>query len=209
MGHVTSHLPEARSQEVRRLSRSMYDRSKQCARGPRSLARRLRSAIYSRLVSQLGRFKRAQDELHSGFATALAELRAGRKTGHWIWYVFPQLSGLGRSEVSQTYGIVDVTEATEYLRDPVLRGRLLSAATAVVERQRAGVPLSHLMGGPLDVLKLVSSLTLFGPIARRLQATEANDEYRLLADVAGEILTGAESEGYPLCRPTLRSLEQS
>jgi len=120
---------------------------------------------------------------------------------------FPQLSGLGRSESSQIYGIVDVAEAIEYLRDPVLRGRLLSAATAVVERQRAGVPLSRLMGAPIDVLKLVSSLTLFGPVARSLNATEANDEYRLLADVAGKILAGAESEGYPLCRYTLRSLE--
>jgi uncharacterized protein (DUF1810 family) len=180
----------------------MYDR-------PLSLARRLRSAIYSRLVSQLERFKRAQDKPHSGIATALAELRAGRKTGHWIWYVFPQLSGLGRSEVSQIYGIVDVTEATEYLRDPILRSRLLSAATTVVERQRAGVPLSRLMGAPIDVLKLVSSLTLFAPIARSLNATEANEECRLLAEVAGEILAGAESEGYPLCRSTLRSLEQS
>jgi uncharacterized protein (DUF1810 family) len=176
---------------------------------PLSLAWRLRSAIYSRFVSHLERFKRAQDEPHAGLATALAELRAGRKTGHWIWYVFPQLSGLGRSESSQIYGIADATEAAEYLRDPVLRGRLLSAATTVVERQRAGVPLSHLMGAPIDVLKLVSSLTLFGLVARRLNAAEANDEYRLLADVADEILAAAESEGYPRCRYTLRSLEQS
>ena len=70
-------------------------------------------------VSDLERFKRAQDQPHSGFATALSELRSGRKTGHWIWYVFPQLSGLGTSDVSQIYGIADVTEATDYLRDPV------------------------------------------------------------------------------------------
>ena len=157
-------------------------------------------------MSQLDRFKQAQDNPYSGFATALAELRAGRKIGHWIWYVFPQLSGLGCSEVSHIYGIVDVAEGAAYLRDPVLRGRLLDAAMAVAERQRAGVPLSHLMGAPIDVLKLVSSLTLFGAIARRLNATDANDEYRRLADVAGEILAGAESEGYPRCRYTLRSL---
>ena len=157
-------------------------------------------------MSHLERFKRAQDQAHSGFATALAELRAGRKTGHWIWYVFPQLSGLGKSDVSQTYGIADVTEATEYLRDPVLRGRLLSAATTVGERHRAGVSLASLMGASIDVLKLVSSLTLFGSIASRLHATEANDEYRRLADVAEEILAAAESEGYPRCRYTLGSL---
>ena len=157
-------------------------------------------------MSDLERFKRAQDHPHSGFATALAELRAGRKTGHWIWYVFPQLPGLGKSEVSQIYGIADVTEATDYLRDPVLRGRLLSAATTVVERQRAGVSLPSLMGAPIDVLKLVSSLTLFGSIARRLHATEAHDEYRRLAEVSAEILAAAESGGYPPCRHTLRSL---
>jgi uncharacterized protein (DUF1810 family) len=164
---------------------------------------------YTATVSELERFKKAQANRHSGFETALAELRAGRKTGHWIWYVFPQLAGLGRSEVSQIYGIVDATEGTEYLRDPVLRGRLLSAATTVADRQRAGVSLSCLMGASVDVLKLVSSLTLFGPIARRLNATEANDEYSLLADVAEEILAGAELEGYPLCRYTLRTLEQA
>lgn len=157
-------------------------------------------------MSQLERFKRAQDEPHAGFATALAELRAGRKTGHWIWYVFPQLSGLGKSDVSQIYGIADVKEATEYLRDPVLRGRLISAATTVVEHQRAGVPLPSLMGAPTDVLKLVSSLTLFGSLARRLYATEANEEYRRLSEVAAELLSAAESEGYPPCRYTLRSL---
>ena len=107
------------------------------------------------------------------------------------------------------YGIVDVVEATAYLRDPVLRGRLLSAATTVVERQRAGVPLLHLMGAPIDVLKLVSSLTLFGRIARRLDATEKNDEFRRLADTAEDILAWAESEGYPSCRYTLRSLAES
>jgi uncharacterized protein (DUF1810 family) len=158
-------------------------------------------------VSHLDRFKHAQSKPHSGFTSALAELQAGRKTGHWIWYVFPQLAGLGRSEVSQIYGIVDIAEATDYLRDAVLRGRLLAAATAVAARQRAGVPLSRLMGEPIDVVKLVSSLTLFGHIARNLNAAEPNDDYRLLADAAREILAGAESEGYPPCRYTLRSLE--
>lgn len=160
-------------------------------------------------MSQLDRFKQAQEEPHSGLAAALAELRAGRKTGHWIWYVFPQLAGLGRSEASQLYGIADVTEAEEYLRDSVLRGRLLSAATTVADRQRAGVPLSRLMGASIDVLKLVSSLTLFGSVARRLNAIEANDEYQQLAHVTAEIVAAAEAEGYPRCRYTLRLLKQS
>jgi uncharacterized protein (DUF1810 family) len=160
-------------------------------------------------MPELERFKRAQDRPHAGFAAAMAELGAGRKTGHWIWYVFPQLSGLGRSEMSQVYGIADVEEATAYLHDRVLRGRLLSAMTTVVERQRAGVSLSRLMGQSVDVLKLVSSLTLFGDIARRLNEIEPHDDYGLLADVAAEVLAGAESEGYPPCRDTLQSLAQS
>jgi len=158
---------------------------------------------------RLERFTDAQDRPHSGFAAALAELRAGRKRGHWIWYVFPQLSGLGSSATSQIYAIADVAEAEEYLRDPLLRARLLAAATTVAERQQAGVRLPTLMGAPVDVLKLVSSLTLFGSVARRLHAAEANDECRRLAEVAAEVLAAAEHEGYLPCRYTLRSLGSS
>src|SRR4029078_4635304 len=106
-------------------------------------------------------------------------------------------------------GIVDVTEAREYLRDPGLRGGLLSAAMAVAECSRAGVPLSRLMGSPIDVVKLVSSMTLFGTLARDRDATEMDDQYRRLADAAGEILVAAESEGYLPCQFTLRSLKSS
>lgn len=157
-------------------------------------------------MADLERFKRAQDDPHSGFAAALAELRAGRKRAHWIWYVFPQAAGLGSSEMSQIYGIEDVAEAMDYLRDPLLRDRLLSAAAAVREWQLAGVPLVRLMGAPIDALKLVSSLTLFESIAATLQATEPNDQYRRLADVSTEILNAAEAEGYPRCQHTLRFL---
>jgi uncharacterized protein (DUF1810 family) len=158
-------------------------------------------------VAPLERFKRAQDNPHSGFSTALAELRAGHKTGHWIWYVFPQLSGLGSSDASRIYGIVDVAEAREYLRDPVLRDRLLAAATAVLTCQRAGVSLSRVMGAPIDVLKLVSSLTLFGTVARSMQATEGSDDCKRLADVAAEVLEAARVEGFPPCQSTLRSIQ--
>jgi uncharacterized protein (DUF1810 family) len=170
------------------------------------LARCPRPAIYSRRVSPLERFKEAQDEPYGGFADALAELRAGRKTGHWIWYIFPQLSGLGRSGFSEFYGIAGVKEAADYLRDPVLRGRLLLAATTVAERLRERVPLTRLTGASIDAVKLVSSLTLFGAIARKMHAAEANEECRRLADASDEILAIAESEGYPRCQYTLRAL---
>ena len=160
-------------------------------------------------MADLARFRRAQDERHSGFAAALSELRAGRKTGHWIWYVFPQLAGLGMSEMSRVYGIADVDEAIDYVRDPVLRGRLLSAATAVLEQQRAGTPLSRLMGSSIDVVKLLSSMTLFGAIAHRLQQTDPTDEGSRLAEIAADILKAAEAEGYPRCEFTLRALASS
>ena len=103
------------------------------------------------------------------------------------------------SEMSRVYGIAGAHEATEYLRDPTLRSRLLAAATAVVEAHRAGVPLGRLMGSSIDAVKLVSSMTLFGAIAGGLQD-------RVLADVAEEILKAAEAEGYPRCDFTRRLL---
>jgi uncharacterized protein (DUF1810 family) len=160
-------------------------------------------------VSDLERFKRAQSDAYSGFSAAVTELQAGRKSGHWIWYIFPQLAGLGSSHTSRVYGLAGAAEAAEYLRDPVLRERLLSAATAVVASTRAGVPLTRLMGSSVDVLKLVSSMTLFRGIARRLAGSENSSEYARVADAAEQILAAAGSEGYPPCSYTLRLLQES
>ena len=82
-------------------------------------------------MARLDRFRDAQADTHSGFAAALGELEAGRKTGHWIWYVFPQLAGLGQSMTAVHYGLADAAEAADYLRDPVLGERLVAAAAAV------------------------------------------------------------------------------
>lgn len=89
---------------------------------------------------------------------ALAELRAGRKTGHWIWYVLPQLAGLGRSSTAQYYGIRDLDEARAYLADPILGPRLRETArtlTAHAERRPEDVL------GDIDAMKTRSSMTLF------------------------------------------------
>jgi hypothetical protein len=72
-------------------------------------------------MEDLGRFREAQDG-HPGFADAMDELRAGRKTSHWIWYVFPQLRGLGQSPMAVRYGLDGLTEAAAYVRDPVQSG---------------------------------------------------------------------------------------
>ena len=156
-------------------------------------------------MSRLARFRIAQDQQSAGFDVALSELEAGRKRGHWIWYVFPQLSGLGRSDFAQRYGVDGVSEAVEYLRDPVLRGRLLAVTQTVEAQVRQGNALEQLMGSTIDVMKLVSSLTLFGHLARTLD----DAAFRTLADSADAILAVARNEGYPSCEYTLACLERA
>jgi uncharacterized protein (DUF1810 family) len=157
-------------------------------------------------MSALERFKVAQ-ESSAGFARALDEIKSGRKRGHWIWYVFPQLDGLGRSPMAHRYAIAGEDEAIEYLKDPELRSRLLTIATAVAEQVHVkGLSLTELMGSTVDVLKLVSSLTLFGRVAERLYAAEDLDEYRWLRVAADQILARAAAEGYGACEHTLKRL---
>jgi uncharacterized protein (DUF1810 family) len=156
--------------------------------------------------TQLQRFKDAQSQRGSGFESALAEIQGGRKLGHWIWYVFPQFAGLGRSAMSQIYGIDGVAEAEAYLRDPLLRGRLLTITLAVAEQLRRRMSLESLMNSSIDATKLVSSMTLFGHVAKRLQAAERLDDCASLARIADEVLAKADVEGYPPCAFTLERL---
>ena len=102
--------------------------------------------------------KRFLDAQESDYNTALADIRAGRKGSHWIWYIFPQIAGLGRSGTATYYAIKDMGEAREYLAHPVLRQRLLEISEALLELD-GGDPLA-VMGSP-DDLKLRSSMTLF------------------------------------------------
>jgi uncharacterized protein (DUF1810 family) len=106
----------------------------------------------------LERFVRAQDE-HGTYARALAELHAGRKQSHWMWFVFPQLTGLGASAMAQRYAIGSLQEARAYLAHPVLGGRLRESAAAL-DSLAGGVSAEEVLGH-VDALKLRSSLTLF------------------------------------------------
>ena len=113
--------------------------------------------------ARLRAFHDAQNAGHPTiYDRALAELRDGRKRSHWIWFVLPQLAGLGRSAMAQRYGIADLDEARAYLADPVLRQRL-EAVIGVIDEQlrKLGQSLEHLMGSGLDAAKTVSSLTLY------------------------------------------------
>jgi len=107
----------------------------------------------------LERFVKAQDPVYD---KVLAELRAGRKRSHWMWFVFPQIAGLGSSEMAQRYAIADEDEAADYLAHPVLGRRLRECATIVGSLDAGSV--SDIFGHP-DDLKFHSSMTLFADTA--------------------------------------------
>jgi uncharacterized protein (DUF1810 family) len=109
----------------------------------------------------LHRFIDAQDA-GGTYDTALAELRAGRKVSHWMWFVFPQIAGLGRSSMAKMYAIGSLAEARAYLADPVLGPRLLEATRVVSEL--SGATAEEIFGA-IDAVKLRSSMTLFARAA--------------------------------------------
>jgi uncharacterized protein (DUF1810 family) len=109
----------------------------------------------------LARFVAAQDA-DGTYARALAELRAGRKTSHWMWFVFPQIAGLGRSPTAVRYAISGLPEARAYLAHPLLGPRLVEASRALTEL--TGRSAVDVLGG-IDALKLRSSMTLFAAAA--------------------------------------------
>lgn len=105
----------------------------------------------------LQRFVEAQDQ-GGTYEQALAELRAGRKRSHWIWFVFPQIEGLGSSETARFYAISSLREATAYLAHPLLGPRLAEAAEALLALPTRD---AQAVLGDVDALKLRSSMTLF------------------------------------------------
>lgn len=145
----------------------------------------------------LERFHEAQSSQSAGYDTALAEIRRGRKTSHWIWYIFPQLGGLGSSSTARAYALHDLAEACAYLRDPLLRARYEESAGAVRDQLALGVRLEALMGSRTDALKLASSVTLFRAAAVSL--TSENGTFDSLAQRCDFILEQSATQGYPPC----------
>jgi uncharacterized protein (DUF1810 family) len=107
----------------------------------------------------LGRFERAQ---RSTYASAVEELRAGRKRSHWMWFVFPQIAGLGRSATAREFAITSLDEARAYLAHPVLGPRLRECAGIVAGL--SGRSADEVFGA-IDAMKLRSSMTLFARAA--------------------------------------------
>ena len=106
----------------------------------------------------LTRFLAAQE---TAYPTALSEIKNGRKRSHWMWYIFPQIQGLGVSETSRYYAIRDAAEAQAYLRHPVLGGRLVEISNALLTLPSNNA--TAVLGSP-DDLKLRSSMTLFAAL---------------------------------------------
>lgn len=104
----------------------------------------------------LNRFCEAFD---FAYELALGEMRAGRKRSHWIWYVFPQVKGLGRSYNARYYALDGVEEARQFLNDEELGGRLREITEVVLEHR--DIDVEDLMNGEIDAIKLRSSMTLF------------------------------------------------
>jgi len=152
----------------------------------------------------LKRFHEAQAARWGGHDTALAEIRAGGKRTHWIWYIFPQIEGLGRSSTARAYAMQDLGEACAYLRDPILRARYEEIVAAVSEQLVRGIRVEDLMGGRTDALKLVSSLTLFRAAAEQLG--RENPVYASLAECLAGLLRQTSGQDYPACDFTLAQI---
>ncbi len=151
----------------------------------------------------LKRFHEAQASQWAGYATALAEIHKGRKRSHWIWYVLPQLDGLGRSSTTRSYALRDLDEACAYLRDPLLGKRYEEITAAVAEQLANGGSVENLMGGSTDARKLVSSLTLFHAAASRLAQGDAESNFTRLEQHCDSILHRSAAQGYPACEFTI------
>ncbi|WP_461791006.1 DUF1810 domain-containing protein [Pedobacter sp.] len=106
-------------------------------------------------MSRLDRFLQAQNQ---HYALALEEISKGRKTSHWMWYIFPQIKGLGSSDMAVYYAIDDLQEASNYLSHPVLGPNLIKISTVLFELNKGS---AHQIFGSPDDLKLHSSMTLF------------------------------------------------
>ena len=106
-------------------------------------------------INSLERFVKAQERMYQ---IALKEMREGEKRSHWMWYIFPQLRGLGMSSMAHTYGIIDLDEAKAYLEHPWLSGRLYELCVSLLQHKDKS---AYDIFGDIDEMKLKSSMTLF------------------------------------------------
>jgi len=118
------------------------------------------------------RLQRFVDAQQSVYQAALTELQNGYKQGHWMWFIFPQIAGLGHSEMARRFAIADIDEARAYLQHPLLGARLRESTRAVL--QHTARPARQILGSP-DDMKLRSCMTLFAQL-------EPHTEFQLVLD---------------------------
>jgi uncharacterized protein (DUF1810 family) len=129
----------------------------------------------------LERFVRAQDS-GGTYQQAVAELRNGHKTSHWMWFIFPQITGLGHSAMAQAYAISDLAEAQAYLAHPVLGPRLIECSEILAAHR--GLSAQQIFGG-IDAMKLRSSMTLFA---------NADPDHEVFKQVIDQYFAGPDPE---------------
>ncbi|HAU1193015.1 TPA: DUF1810 family protein [Legionella pneumophila] len=151
----------------------------------------------------LDRFHNAQNSNTYGYDHAFREIQEGKKSSHWIWYIFPQLENLGKSPSAKLYGIKDFSEACDYLKDPELFKRYFELIKLTEEKLK-NIPLSHLMGGFPDDRKFISSLTLFQAAANylSLKETDSQNKYHELYETCNRIFKQIARQGYSPCHQT-------
>lgn len=128
---------------------------------------------------ELERFHKAQEY---SYETALAEIKKGRKSSHWMWYIFPQIAGLGRSSTAQYYAIQDLQEAVNYINDEILGKRLVEISEALLALETND---AYAVFGCPDNMKLKSSMTLF---------TVAAPEYEVFWKVLDKFFKGQQDK---------------
>lgn len=131
-------------------------------------------------MNNLDRFIEAQENIYD---SALEEIKEGKKESHWMWFIFPQLSGLGRTMMANYYGITGIDEAREYLDNEILGSRLREISTALLTLE-GNDPVKVL--GSIDALKLCSSMTLF--------EVASNDEECVFGKVIDKYYGGKRDE---------------
>ncbi|MBL8682825.1 MAG: DUF1810 family protein [Myxococcales bacterium] len=157
-------------------------------------------------VDSLARFREAQADEHAGIGVALAELGDGEKRSHWIWYVFPQWVGLGRSPMARRYAIASMKEAHDFIMDPALGENLAACARALAQHcAPPGTRALDAVLGDIDAMKVLSSLTLFVAVAARIDRPRPSwvDDF---ARSALAVLDEAERRGSARCEFTLRAI---
>ncbi|SFI61484.1 Uncharacterized protein, DUF1810 family [Kaistella treverensis] len=141
------------------------------------------------MENHLNRFVEAQK---NSFEDALQELKNGKKTTHWMWYIFPQIKGLGKSAIAREFEIQDLAEAEEYLEHDVLGKRLLRLTKILVDDVH-GKSAEQIFGYP-DFLKFKSCLTLFNFMVEENPKKFSEGKYRIFSKALGKYYDGKKDE---------------